>query len=606
MRDHHGQRERNLHGIAVSPGIIIGKAHPVDRSRVKIVYQYLISDEQLNGEVARFTEALRATEEQLITLKNKMPEQVKEHTFILDSHLMILKDSMLMDSTIKKIHGEKINAEWALKKSLEEIRQIFAQIEDDYISKRINDVENVTERVLRNLSGQHQQSLAEIDERVIIVAHDLSPADTSELNIGKVMGFITDVGGQTSHTGILAQALEIPAVVGLESATALVAEGDLLIVNGNTGEVVINPDEATIIRYQEKQLQHEEYKSSIARISHFPAVSRDRKRITVKANIEFLEEVAAVKDYGGEGIGLYRTEFLYLRTRGLPTEEELFEDYKEVGEIIFPDPITIRTLDLGGDKLSVPLQVTNEVNPALGLRAIRFCLKEPEIFKSQLRAILRASIYGRVKIMFPMISGLQELLDAKAILEEVKQELTDGGIDFDEDIPVGIMIEIPSAVTMADVLARHVDFFSIGTNDLIQYALASDRINEHVAYMFQPFHPAILRMIHQVVEAGKEAGIGVSLCGEMAGDPLCVGVLLGLGLDELSMNARSIPLIKKIIRSLSLKEVRADFGKVITMSTANEVHTYIVQRMKRLVPELDEKGFFAPEEVRAIEGAAMG
>ena len=583
--------KKPIKGIAVSPGIIIGKARLVDRSRVKILYQYLITGDQLNRQVERFKEAIRATEEQLTMLKKRMPEQVNQHGFILDSCLMMLKDSMLNEATIQKILNEKINAEWALKKSLEEIRKVFELIDDEYISTRINDVENVTEKILRNLSGEEHESLAEINERVIIVAHDLSPADTTELNINMVMGFITDVGGRTSHTAIMAQALEIPAVVGLETATDFVADGDLLIVDGNTGDVIINPDDSDIIHYQEKQLQHEEYKSSIARKSHLPAITLDGRRIAVKGNIEFLEEVAAVKDNGGDGIGLFRTEFLYLKSKGLPSEEELFQDYREMAEIISPDPVTIRTLDLGGDKFASDLEIAREMNPALGLRAIRFCLKEPKIFKSQLRAILRASIYGKVQLMFPMISGLQEILDAKEILAEVKDELDRKKIEYDRDIAMGIMIEVPSAVTMAEVLAQHVDFFSIGTNDLIQYGLAIDRINEHVAYMYQPFHPAILRMIRHVVNAAKDAGIGVSLCGEMAGDPLCVSVLLGLGIEELSMNARAIPLVKKIIRSISVEEARADFEKVMRLHTADEVRAHISDQMKRVVPELEEKGY---------------
>jgi phosphotransferase system enzyme I (PtsI) len=591
MIDQKFAGEKTIRGIPVSPGIIIGKARLVDRSRVKILYQYLISGDQVNREVERFKEAIRATEEQLTMLKERMPDQVNQHGFILDSCLMMLKDSMLNEATIQKILNEKINAEWALKKSLEEIREVFTQIDDEYISTRINDVENVTEKILRNLSGEAQESLAEINERGIIVAHELSPVDTTELNINMVMGFITDVGGRTSHTAIMAQALEIPAIVGLETATDLIEDGDLLVVDGNTGDVIINPDDSAIIYYQEKQFQHEEFKSSIARKSHLPAITLDGRRIAVKGNIEFLEEVAAVRDNGGDGIGLFRTEFLYLKSKGLPSEEELFQDYRDMAEIISPDPVTIRTLDLGGDKFSSELEITREMNPALGLRAIRFCLKEPELFKSQLRAILRASVYGNVQLMFPMISGLQEILDAKEILAEARNELDRKKIEYDRDLAMGIMIEVPSAVTMAEVLAQHVDFFSIGTNDLIQYSLAIDRINEHVAYMYQPFHPAILRMIWHVVNTAKDAGIGVSLCGEMAGDPLCVPVLLGLGIEELSMNARSIPLVKKIIRSISVEEVHADFDKVIKLHTADEVRAHILDKMKVLVPELEEKGF---------------
>jgi phosphotransferase system enzyme I (PtsI) len=583
--------EKALRGIPVSPGIVIGKARLVDRSRVKILYQYLINEDRVNDEVERFKEALRITEEQLVGIKNRMPESVKAHAFILDSHLMILQDTMLQHSTIERILNEKINAEWALKKSLDEIKEMFAQIDDEYISSRFTDVERLVERILRNLTGEAQQDLAQIHERVIIVAHDLTPEDTGELDTGKVMGFITDGGGRTSHTAIVAQGLQIPAVVGLERATQTVEEGDLLIVDGNSGRVIVNPDDDTIIEYQERQIRHETYKSEIARTSHLAAKTLDGHTITVRANIEFLEEVAAAKEYGAEGIGLYRTEFPFLKSKGLPSEEELYEDYREVAEIIFPQPVTLRTLDLGGDKFSSGPESSREINPALGLRAIRFCLKEPEIFRRQLRAILRASIFGHVQLMFPMISGLQELLDAKRILGEVKEELDGQGMAYDPQVNVGVMIEIPSAVTIAEVLARHVDFFSIGTNDLIQYALAIDRINEHVAYMYQPFHPAILRMIQQVVKAAKDARIGVSLCGEMAGDPLCLPILLALGIEELSMNARFIPIIKKMVRGISMEGVRADFENVIRLGTAGEVRGYILDRMKDLIPELGERGY---------------
>ncbi len=591
MKEDSVAAQKELRGIPVYSDIVIGKAHLVDRSRAKILYQCFVNEEQLNREVERFEEALRSVEAQFVSLRNRLPDTVKDQAFILDSHLMILKDSMLRDSTIKKILEEKINAEWALKKTLEEIRGVFEQIDDDYISKRISDVENVTERLLRTLSGDSNHSLSKINQRVIIVAHDLSPADTTELNTAKVMGFITDVGGRTSHTAIMAQALEIPAVVGLEHATALVQDGDLLIVDGGSGVVVINPEDSDIILYQERKLRLQKYKSSIARMSHLPAETPDGHRIVINANIEFLEEVTAAKDYGGEGIGLYRTEFLYLRGKGFPEEEELFEDYREVVEIMHPAPVSIRTLDLGGDKFASEIAISEESNPALGLRAIRFCLREPEIFKTQLRAILRASAFGTLRLMFPMISGLQELLDAKTILDQVRDDLDRERIPYDNGMEVGIMVEIPSAVAMADILAHYVDFFSIGTNDLIQYALAIDRVNEHVAYMYQPFHPAILRMIRQVVAAARNAGIQVSLCGEMAGDPLCISILLGIGIDGLSMNARAIPLIKKMIRTIPMEQARADLEKIMLLNTAKEVRTYILQRTRKIFPELEEKGY---------------
>jgi phosphotransferase system enzyme I (PtsI) len=587
---------KKLKGIAVSPGIIIGKAHLIDRSRIKILYQYLISDQQVHKEVERFKEALTAAKDQIIHLKNRMPEQIKKHSFILDSHLMIMDDSMFFNATINTILSEKINAEWALKKSVQSIENLFSQIDDPYIRERIVDVEYVAERVLRNLAGKEQESLYEISERVIIVAHELSPADTSSINIAKVMGFITDVGGRTSHAAIIAQSLKIPAVVGLEAVTRQVQDGTLLIVNGNTGEVILDPDDDLIILYQEKQLHQERFDSSIIRLSHLPAETKDGHMISVRANIEFLEEVATAKDHGAEGIGLYRTEFHYLRSQGLPREDELFEDYKEVAEILAPNPVTIRTLDLGGDRFSSEISWTKETNPALGLRAIRFCLQQPEMFKSQLRAILRASAFGNIQVMFPMISGVQELLDSKTILKEVMAELDQEGAAYDRNIKVGVMIEIPSAVTVADILGKHADFFSIGTNDLIQYALAIDRVNEHVAFMYQPFHPAILRMILQVIKAAKQAGIKVALCGEMAGDPLCTSVLLAMGIDELSLNAGGIPMIKKVIRSLSLEQAKTDLRKIMKLDTASQVREFMVKKMKPLLDDLDNRLFMTTWE----------
>ncbi len=586
MKSGEGSAPRILKGIPVSSGVVIGKAHVVETSQLKIVYQYLLDEKHVEMEVERFMDALHTTGEQLKKLKDSMPEPIKSHGFIIDTHLMILQDSMLREGTVEKIRKEQINAEWALKKSLREIRRLFEEIDDPYIRGRIDDVEDVADRIMRNLAGQEAPPLGDITQRVIVVAHKLSPADTSEMDVTKVMGFITDMGGRTSHTAIMAQALKIPAVVGLETATQFVEDGDLLIVDGTAGEVVINPDDSDIIRFQERQVLYQEKESLIAKSSQAPAITKDGYRITVRANIEFLEEVGTVKEYGGEGIGLYRTEFLYLKSRGLPSEEELFLDYKEAVEQVAPDPVAIRTLDLGGEKLTSVPGSLNEANPALGLRGIRLCLKERDMFRTQLRAILRASAFGKVRIIFPMISGVQELMDAKAFLKSIMGELDEEGLGYDPYLEVGIMIEVPSAVTMAEVLAEHVDFFSIGTNDLIQYALAIDRVNEHVAYMYQPFHPAILRMIRTVVEAGDQCGGRVSLCGEMASDPLCTGLLLGLGITELSINARTIPVIKELIRSISIEEARKDLHEVMKLPTARQVREYLLERMNPIIEKL--------------------
>ena len=591
MTEHVTKENIKLAGIAVSPGIVIGKARLVDRSKQKIIYQYLINENEIHNEVERFKKALELTKKQILSLKNGMSDSIKEHSFILDAHLMIVDDNMISDATIGIILEEKINAEWALKKSVQKIRQIFNQIDYEYIRDRINDVENVVERILRNLSGKEQESLSKINERVIIVAHDLTPADTSELNTSMVKGFITDVGGKTSHTAIMAQSLKIPAVLGLEKATGSIQDGELLIIDGYKGEVVINPDDDTIILYQEKTIYYENYISSVLRLSHLPSETVDGYRMAVKANIEFLEEVVSAKDSGAEGIGLYRTEFLYLRSKGVPEEDELFEDYKQVAEIMAPSPVTIRTLDIGGDKILPYNKFSTEANPALGLRAIRFCLKEQEIFKSQLRAILRASTNGNIRIMFPMISGTKEFIDARKILSQVMKDLDKDKIPYDKKIKVGAMIEIPSAVMVADILAESADFFSIGTNDLIQYTLAIDRSNENVAYMYEPYHPAVIRMIMQIVKVAKDAGIEVSLCGEMASDPFCIPILLGMGINELSLNATGIPLLKKLIRSLSKGEAEKDLEKILRLKTSEEIRKFILKITKDHLPDLHEENF---------------
>jgi phosphotransferase system enzyme I (PtsI) len=592
MNVQHNETLLRVKGIGVSSGIIIGKARLVDRSRVKTLYQYMINDKQTKGEVKRFKEALATSKQQIVTLKERMPDSFRGHAFILDAHLMIMDDTMFSDSTVEMIVSEKINAEWALKKSVQKIRSLFEKIDEEYIRERIQDVENVADRILVNLAGKEQESLHEIQERVIVVAHDLSPVDTSAMNINKIMGFITDVGGKTSHTAIIAQAMKLPAVVGLETVTQQVQDGDLLIVDGGTGEVIINPDDPLIIEFEEKQLKQREYESTIAESSHLPAATVDGQAVKIYANIEFQEEVSIAKQYGAEGIGLYRTEFLYLRSERIPTEEELFEDYKEVTERMDPHPVTIRTLDLGGDKFSSHLGLKKEMNPALGLRAIRFCLKEQRIFREQIRAILRASAFGNIRLMFPMISGLQEVYDTKKILSEVRRELDKEKIPYDPQIQVGIMIEIPSAVSVADILAKHVDFFSIGTNDLIQYALAIDRGNEHVAYMYQPFHPAILRMIRFVISAARDKGIKVGLCGEMAGDPLCTYILLGLGLDEWSINAGNIPFIKRTIRHLSFEDTRAGLDEIFRLETAREIRDFVSEKMQAVFPEAANHGHY--------------
>jgi phosphotransferase system enzyme I (PtsI) len=571
-----GNARMILKGIGVSPGVAIGKAYRVDRDRVSLVYYYLPSPAQTEKEKTRFDAAVDKAEADLKEIKYKIAGEFPEHSFILDTHIYMLRDRMLYDETIRLIEEQGINAEWALRQAVENAQHIFAKIEDEYIRSRISDVDYVAERVLENLTGQNRRSVVGIKERVIIVAQDLSPAETLQLQVEKTLGFVTDMGGKTSHTAIITRSLAIPAVVGLENVYQAVRSGELMVVDGYAGKVIIDPDEELLNHYYERQYQLENYREEVARCAELPAETEDGYTIKIQANIELLEEVVAVIDNGAEGVGLYRTEYLYLNLDDPPDEDTLFWDYREVAEIIYPEIVTIRTLDLGADKVPTRMREWGETNPALGLRSIRLCLQEDELFRTQLRAILRVSgITKNVRIMFPMISGLGELHAAKDILNQVKQSLIQESVEIDQDLQVGIMIEVPSAVAVADLLANEVDFFSIGTNDLVQYALAIDRVNENVAHLYEPLHPAILRMVKQAADAGRLAGIPVSLCGELAAEPLYAPILLGFELDSLSMNPMAVPRVKKIIRNANLEESKVYLQEVLQLSTASKVNEYL-------------------------------
>ncbi len=576
-----------LKGLGVSRGIAIGRAYLVERSPAEIVPQCFINPADVELEIERFHRAREVSMQQLLAIQESIQDkELQKHLHILDTHKMILQDRLLIDEIEKGIRTEHLTAEWALKKTLDELRKIFDMIQDEYLRERKSDVEYVGERILRNLIGKKQHSITEMSEEGIIVAHDLSPADTAQMNKKMVMAFVADIGGKTSHTAIMAKALGIPAVVGLENITRFSVTGDTLIVDGTSGLVIVNPAHESYLHFLERQ---ERYRSTervmLHHYSRLPGETRDGYRVRVEANVERVDELPTLTHYGAEGIGLYRTEFLYIGRKELPSEEEQYQTFRNAVEACGNNPVVIRTLDIGGDKFLTHLDLAEEMNPAMGLRAIRFSLKEPEIFRTQLRAILRAGALGNVKILFPMISGVEEVIRIKEIIKKTEDELRGGGREFKENMEIGIMMEIPSAMTIADLLAKEVDFFSIGTNDLIQYSLAIDRVNEQVAYLYQPLHPAVLRSIKQSVEAAHSEGINVALCGEMAGEPLYIPILLGFQLDELSMNPVSIPRVKKIIRSLSMEDCFSMLTQVMQMRHPQEIHQLVQEEMQKNFPE---------------------
>lgn len=577
---------RILQGIGVSPGIAIGKAYVLNRARIVVPETNILDEDSLDEECERFETAVSKAERDLEELKQRLHPDFKEHIKLLEVHQMILRDRLIYGETLDLIRNEWINAQWALVRSLSRAHERFSAIDDEYMRGRVADVDAVGERVLRNLAGREETPFEGIRERVILVAHDISPADAAQLEFDRTLGLITDIGGRTSHTSIVAQSLNIPAVVGAEQSTKLVPNGEIIILDGTTGRVILSPTEEEIKYYAERQEELENYLKQIARVAHLPAKTLDSHWVRVEANIELQEEVVAARDNGAEGIGLYRTEFFFMNREILPDEETLYHEYRELAELMEPMAVTLRTLDLGAEKLAAWFPRLEEINPALGLRSIRLCLHYRELFKSQLRAILRASgVAGNVRLMFPLVSGVGELLEAKKVLGEVREELTRQRIPFDQHMPVGVMIEVPSAVAVADMLAKEVDFFSIGTNDLIQYSIGIDRANEHVAYLYEPLHPAVLRFIKQTVEAGHRAGIPVSLCGEMAGEPLFVPILLGLQLDSLSMNPRAIPRVKNLIARSRMRDCRRFVRKALEMTTASEITLQLQEILLKKFPE---------------------
>ncbi|MCF6179099.1 MAG: phosphoenolpyruvate--protein phosphotransferase [Geopsychrobacter sp.] len=579
------QQDTYLVGLGVSPGVGIGRICLLNR--LSHIAEWQIDESEIEGEVLRFRKALVDAGVALRGVKQKVASQphLREHIYILDTHLLILEDELLTGRTEELIR-QKNNAESALGQTLKQLRTMFENIEDEYLRERSSDLDAVGQRLQRILAGVTDSTLDEIKETALVAAHDLSPADTMQLDRDKVVGFITDRGGKTSHTAILARSLGIPAVVGLESATAIVQNEMPAIIDGTTGVVILNPSEETFREYLKRKLAFEYLEKELSSYRDLPAETRDKVKVTLRANLEIVSEVPAAQKDGAVGVGLYRTEFLYMNRTQPPSEEEQFAAYSEIAQGVAPHPVTIRTLDVGGDKFVPDVSLEQEDNPAMGLRAIRLSLREVDLFKVQLRAILRASALGNVRIMFPMISGVAEIRTCKRILRTVKSELTQEKIPFDPQLQIGIMIETPSAVMIASLLAKEVDFFSIGTNDLIQYCLAVDRGNEHVAYLYEPLHPAILTALKMVCDAAHANGVAVSMCGEMAAEPLYVPVLLGLGLDELSMNHACLPRVKRVLRNLKQTDGEAILLEIMQLSTGKEVAAYLDREMRKLLPDL--------------------
>jgi len=577
---------RTYKGIGVSPGIAIGRAVIIEK-REASVYRVPIRDEEVADEVARFNSALEKTRDELLELKHKVSRSMgDEYAQIFEAHAMIVTDPSFMDKVVDKIENEQVNAEWAVAEVQEELQARFNSFEDSYLRERVADVKDVADRVLKNLQGISHHDLSEIEHDVVILADDLTPSDTIHFNRRPIVGFATEVGGRTSHTSIIAKSLFMPAVIGVPRVTKIIDNDEMVIVDGYEGTLIVNPTQAMIAEYQARVFRHEEQERRLLENRDLAATTKDDRRITLQANIELVEELKDAIRFGAEGIGLYRSEFLYIsKSPVLPTEEEHFQLYKSLAESCAPRACVIRTFDLGGKKLAREVIGTKEDNPVLGLRGLRLCMKKRDMFKMQLRALLRASTYGDMRIMFPLVSGVQELRQVKTLVRELKSELDADGIPYNNELKIGIMVEVPSAAVIADILAQEADFFAIGTNDLIQYSLAIDRSNENVSYLYEPLHPALLRLIKGVIDAGKKAGIPVSMCGEMAADPIYAIVLIGLGLEIFSMNPSSVPVIKNVIRSVRYRDCRRIAEMALTKRTAQEIEEFVIESVATRFPE---------------------
>jgi phosphotransferase system enzyme I (PtsI) len=577
---------RTYKGVGVSPGIAIGRAVIVEK-RVASVYRVPIRDDEVEGEIMRFRQSLTKTRDELLDLKAKVSRSMgDEYAQIFEAHAMIVGDASFGEKVAQKIEEEQVNAEWALAEVQEELQARFNSFDDDYLRERVADIKDVAERVLVNLQGIAHHDLSEIKHDVIIIADDLTPSDTIHFNRRPIVGFATEVGGRTSHTSIIAKSLFMPAVIGVPRLSKIVDNDELVIVDGYEGTIVVNPTQAMIQEYQSRVSRHEEAELKLLENRTLEAVTKDHHKISLQANIELVEELDDAIKFGAEGIGLYRSEFLYITTSPiLPTEEEHYNIYRKLAEATAPNWCIIRTFDLGGKKVAREIIGSKEDNPVLGLRALRLCMQHRDMFKTQLRALLRASAHGKIKIMFPLVSGVQELRQVKTLVREVRLELDAEGIAHNKDLQIGIMIEVPSAAVIADLLATEADFFAIGTNDLIQYSLAIDRGNENVSYLYEPLHPAILRLVKTVIDAGKRAGIPVEMCGEMASDPIYAIVLLGLGLEIFSMNPSSIPIIKNVVRSVRYKDCKRIAEIALTKKTAQEIEEFVIESVAMRFPE---------------------
>jgi len=561
---------------AASKGIAIGYARILTHPGSSFP-KYWIADKDIPQEITRFKLAIIKSKQQLSKIKEKLCRfQGKEQIQIIDTHSMLLQDEMLITHAIQNITSRKINAEWALDKAASRLKMAFVDIRDEYFKQRKHDIDYISQRVIKNLTGTAELSIYDIKEKdLIVIANDMSPADIVAFKRERVKGIITSVGGNTSHSAIIARSLELPAMIGAESVMDIIKDGDVVIIDGVKNRIIVNPSKSELADYKKRQAVFEKNKHTLLKEAHLPAITLDNKQMSLVANIELIEETEPSINHGAEGIGLFRTEYLYAGRMDYPSEEEHFEAYKTVLEKMNGRPVTIRTLDIGGDKLFINSDYSEHINPALGLRAIRFCMVERDIFKTQLRALLRASVYGNLRLLIPMISCIEEIRQVKKLIETLKNQLLKENVKVSEKIDLGIMIEIPSAAILAETLAGEVDFFSIGTNDLVQYTLAVDRTNEHVSYLYNLLNPAVIKIIKTTVDAAKTAKIDVTVCGEAAGDPMYLLLFLGLGIESLSMNPISIPRVKKFLRTVKAVDAKMLVDNILKLNSVNEIEKII-------------------------------